>query len=91
MQENGNSQNLLPTVFVIFGATGDLMRRKLTPGLFHLYREGHLPKLFQVVGFAKDGMDSESFRAMVEGIVRERVPDAPEEQIASFTQLFVYQ
>lgn len=86
-----NSQNLLPTIFVIFGATGDLMRRKLAPGLFHLYQEGHLPKLFQVVGFAKDELSGEQFRAMVAEIVRAKARGAATEEIEKFARFFVYQ
>lgn len=84
-------QNLLPTIFVILGATGDLMRRKLTPGLFHLYVKGHLPPLFQVIGFAKDVLTTEEFRTMVSQIVRERVQGADESVIGKFAKLFVYQ
>ena len=34
---------LRPRVMVLFGATGDLARRKLIPGLFHLWTAGLLP------------------------------------------------
>jgi len=76
MKDTKDPQNLLPTIFVIFGATGDLMRKKLVPGLFHLYREGHLPDLFQVLGFAKDELNEEQFRDKIKDIVRENVPGA---------------
>lgn len=85
------NSNLLPTIFVIFGATGDLMRRKLAPGLFHLYQKGHLPKLFQVVGFAKDELSSEQFRAQVGEIVKAKAPGAAAEEIEKFARFFVYQ
>lgn len=39
-------------VLVIFGATGDLARRKLLPGLFHLAKAGLLPEHFRIVGSA---------------------------------------
>ncbi|MEZ5192385.1 MAG: glucose-6-phosphate dehydrogenase, partial [Nocardioides sp.] len=38
-----------PTTVVLFGATGDLARRKLLPGLFHLMRTSLLPDL-RIVG-----------------------------------------
>jgi glucose-6-phosphate 1-dehydrogenase len=47
---------------VIFGATGDLTRRKLVPALYNLWRAGHLPPQFSVVGFARSMGDDESFR-----------------------------
>ena len=39
-------------VFVLFGATGDLAKRKLLPGLFHLHAAGLLPREYRVVGTA---------------------------------------
>jgi glucose-6-phosphate 1-dehydrogenase len=37
-------------IVVLFGATGDLARRKLLPGLFHLYKAGLLPRRFRIIG-----------------------------------------
>jgi glucose-6-phosphate 1-dehydrogenase len=39
-----------PNVIVLFGATGDLAKRKLLPGLHHLFRAGLLPDEFRVIG-----------------------------------------
>src|ERR1700730_18445760 len=41
-----------PTALVIFGATGDLARRKLLPALYNLAHEGALPEHFHLVGVA---------------------------------------
>ncbi|HTB54286.1 MAG TPA: glucose-6-phosphate dehydrogenase, partial [Trebonia sp.] len=41
-----------PHVIVLFGATGDLAKRKLLPGLHHLFRAGLLPEHFRIVGSA---------------------------------------
>ena len=49
-----------PTTVVLFGATGDLARRKLLPGLLHLFEAGLLPEL-RVVGTSLDEHDRESF------------------------------
>ena len=86
-----DKQNLLPTILVILGSTGDLMRRKLTPCLFHLYTKGHLPPLFQVIGFAKDVLTAEEFQTMVGQIVREKVPGAEQVAVEKFMKFFVYQ
>ncbi|MEK7542252.1 MAG: glucose-6-phosphate dehydrogenase [Patescibacteria group bacterium] len=91
MEQKQDKQNLLPTIFVILGATGDLMRRKLTPALFHLYEKGDLPPLFQVIGFSRDELTVEGFRKMVAGIVRERVPGADQSTIEKFVKFFAYQ
>ena len=53
---------LRPHVMVLFGATGDLARRKLLPGLFHLARAGLLPE-YRIVGVSLDELDDEGFRA----------------------------
>lgn len=51
-----------PCVMVIFGATGDLTKRKLIPALLNLAQENILPKEFAIVGFAVNDLDTESFR-----------------------------
>lgn len=43
-----------PHVIVLFGVTGDLARRKLLPGLFHLHRAQLLPERFRIVGTSPD-------------------------------------
>jgi glucose-6-phosphate 1-dehydrogenase len=52
---------LQPQVVVLFGATGDLSRRKLLPGLLHLIRTGLLPEC-RIVGTSLDQMDDDAFR-----------------------------
>ena len=51
-----------PCVMVIFGATGDLTKRKLLPALCNLAIEGLLPKQFAIIGFAGNDYNTESFR-----------------------------
>ena len=48
----------------MFGATGDLARRKLLPGLFHLSCS-HLAPEIRIIGTSLDEMDSETFRKLV--------------------------
>jgi glucose-6-phosphate 1-dehydrogenase len=52
---------LTPQVVVLFGATGDLARRKLLPGLLHLTRTGLLPEC-RIVGTSLDPLDTGGFR-----------------------------
>lgn len=60
-----------PCVLVIFGATGDLTRRKLMPALFHLACEGCMTGAFQVVGVGRKAMSDDAFREHVkEGVAR---------------------
>lgn len=65
------SQELTPISFVIFGATGDLSRRKLLPALFSLYRKGYLPKSFQIIGLSKENLSTEGFRAFAATILKQ--------------------
>jgi glucose-6-phosphate 1-dehydrogenase len=57
-----------PYVIVLFGATGDLAKRKLLPGLYHLYTAGLLPDQFRVIGSAPPefALSDEDFRAHAE-------------------------
>ncbi|MBI2051567.1 glucose-6-phosphate dehydrogenase [Candidatus Roizmanbacteria bacterium] len=64
------NQKNIPTVFVIFGATGDLMAKKIAPALFHLYRKNKLPKLFKVIGVARRKLSIEAFHDHVTKILR---------------------
>jgi len=53
-----------PQVVVLFGATGDLARRKLLPGLFHLTSAGFIPDC-RIIGVSLDETDVEGFRRIV--------------------------
>ncbi|HEU5457187.1 MAG TPA: glucose-6-phosphate dehydrogenase [Terracidiphilus sp.] len=58
-----------PGIMVIFGASGDLTKRKLLPALFHLEQSGLLPKQFAIVGVARRPLGGEFAADMREGIV----------------------
>ena len=59
------------TTLVIFGATGDLARRKLLPALYNLAHEGALPERFNLVGISRRDLSDDDFRAhLLEGINR---------------------
>lgn len=61
---------------VIFGASGDLTRRKLVPSLFSLYRKGRLPRGVRIVGFARSKMTDLEFQArMREAVAESDSPD----------------
>ena len=48
-------------VIVLFGATGDLARRKLLPGIFHLFEAGLMPERFALIGAARSDLSDEEF------------------------------
>jgi glucose-6-phosphate 1-dehydrogenase len=67
-----------PTAVVIFGATGDLARRKLLPALYNLAHEGAVPERLQIIGVARGEMADDEFRAMAAEAIRlfsRRLPD----------------
>lgn len=58
-------------VIVLFGATGDLAKRKLLPGLFHLATAGLLPDNYRIVGStpARSAMSDDAFRTLAHDAV----------------------
>ena len=60
-----------PCTMVIFGATGDLTRRKLMPALYSLWREHLLPGGFSVIGFSRTPMSDDQFREDMKSAVKE--------------------
>src|SRR5215207_2315489 len=77
-----------PCAVVIFGATGDLTKRKLIPALYSLAQQKLLPAEFAVVGVARHLMSDEEFRAgMREAVAKygedRAVDDAVWESFAS--------
>jgi glucose-6-phosphate 1-dehydrogenase len=59
-----------PQVVVLFGATGDLARRKLLPGLVHLASAGFIPSC-RVIGVSLDDIDAEAFRGVARAALNE--------------------
>jgi glucose-6-phosphate 1-dehydrogenase len=75
-----------PQVVVLFGATGDLARRKLLPGLFHLSSVGFIPGC-RIVGVSLDDIDLAGFRELARAALNEfssrKVSDADWEAFAA--------
>jgi glucose-6-phosphate 1-dehydrogenase len=57
---------LAPCTIVIFGASGDLTRRKLIPALFSLFSQDKLPRPFTIVGCSRTELDDLQFRKHLE-------------------------
>ena len=64
-----------PFTLVIFGASGDLTKRKLMPAVYRLHRQGRLPPAFAVVGFARSAMSDDGFREEMRSAVSESSQD----------------
>jgi glucose-6-phosphate 1-dehydrogenase len=58
-------------VIVLFGATGDLARRKLLPGLFHLAAAGLMPDRYQIIGSSRRDLSDEQFRDLADRAIAE--------------------
>jgi glucose-6-phosphate 1-dehydrogenase len=63
-----------PTVFVLFGATGDLAKRMVIPAFYTLALEGLLPKEWLLVGNGRGDVAHEDFRAHVHDVLTEFGP-----------------
>jgi glucose-6-phosphate 1-dehydrogenase len=59
-----------PQVVVLVGATGDLARRKLLPGLFHLASSGFIPGC-QIIGVSLENIDTDGFRQLARDALTE--------------------
>ena len=60
-----------PTTLVIFGATGDLARRKLLPALYNLAHDGALPERFHLVGVSRREKENADYREECEQAIRQ--------------------
>jgi glucose-6-phosphate 1-dehydrogenase len=60
-----------PQAIVVFGASGDLAKRKVIPALYNLSREGLLPDPCVIVGFSRSDWDDDAFREHARASIRE--------------------
>ncbi|MDO8269363.1 MAG: glucose-6-phosphate dehydrogenase [Candidatus Levybacteria bacterium] len=82
----------IPTVFIIFGATGDLMAKKIAPALFHLYRNGKFPNLFKIIAFSRRDIGLEGFKEHLRTILaNKKGKQFKKEDIEAFLNFFEYQ
>lgn len=68
-----------PSIMVIFGAGGDLTRRKLLPAIYHLCRDGYLPEAFAVIGVDRKDTDDAGYRARIDVEGREFADETVDE------------
>ncbi|HEY4497112.1 MAG TPA: glucose-6-phosphate dehydrogenase [Candidatus Paceibacterota bacterium] len=89
----GDPKNNIPTVFIILGATGDLVSKKVMPALFNLFSDGRLPELFKIIGFSRTEIGGEGFRDRVKnGLVHHfKSADVDSNKIEAFISHLDYQ
>jgi glucose-6-phosphate 1-dehydrogenase len=79
-----------PQVVVLVGATGDLARRKLLPGLFHLWQAGFIPGC-RIIGVSLEDIDAQAFRNLARGALDEfYTRKVSEDDWAAFAQCLDY-
>lgn len=89
-----DKQPKAPTTLIIFGATGDLMKKKVIPSLYHLYCGSRLPKLFRIVGVARADWTDKKFKDYITKVVKEHQKKEKLKTVKSlsgFLKLFDYQ
>src|SRR5580693_10717353 len=79
-----------PGILVIFGASGDLTKRKLLPALFHLRQNNLLPEGFAIVGVARRPLGDEFAADMREGIIQFGGVDASDPKLDGFMKKVSY-
>jgi glucose-6-phosphate 1-dehydrogenase len=71
LEDQKDENETPPVALVIFGATGDLTRRKLIPAIYNLAADGLLGPSFAVVGVARREQSTDAYRTELEAAVRE--------------------
>jgi len=79
-----------PGILVIFGASGDLTKRKLLPALFHLEQANLLPKQFAIVGVARRPLGDEFAQDMRAGIIEFGGADQGDTKLEEFVKNISY-
>src|SRR6516162_3284854 len=79
-----------PCVMVIFGASGDLTKRKLIPALYNLAKENLLSRQFAIIGFASGDLTSESFREQLSKDIRNFATGPVDEEVWDWFRRRIY-
>ena len=87
-----NDRDIDPVIFVIFGASGDLTRRKLIPAIYDLFKCKLLPDNFALLGVSRSNLSDEDFRdkALLNNELFD-ISEEPQDIVAAFSKLLFYQ
>jgi len=72
-----------PTTLAIFGATGDLSKRKLLPAIYNLAHEGALPERFNLIGISRGEQSDEEFQQLARESIEQFSRRPPDDQVLS--------
>ncbi|WBU65057.1 glucose-6-phosphate dehydrogenase [Paracoccus aerodenitrificans] len=75
---------------VIFGATGDLARRKILPGLYRRFLAGQMPPSARIIGAARSDNSDEEFRKETRAAIEEFAPKADKSELNAFLSQLHY-
>jgi glucose-6-phosphate 1-dehydrogenase len=79
----------LPSILIVFGITGDLVKKKILKSLYHLFLKKQIPSKFKVYGFSRRSMDTISMRSYLLEIMQSS--DFPKQEMYDrFLALFEY-
>ena len=84
--KKSNDRDLAPTIFVLFGATGDLAKRMVLPAFYRLNLEGLLPRQWLLVGNGRGDVAHEDFRKHVHDVLTEFGPKPEPAQWKPFAE-----
>jgi glucose-6-phosphate 1-dehydrogenase len=84
--KNISNSELGPTIFVLFGATGDLAKRLVLPAFYRLAQEGLLPKQWLLVGNGRGDVAHEDFRKHVRDVLGEFGPKPAKKEWKAFAE-----
>lgn len=77
-------------LIVIFGASGDLTKRKLMPSIFELYKQNVLPANFAILGVSRTDFTNENFRENMIKSIKDSDKDSQEDEINKFVEKLYY-
>ncbi len=77
-------------VLIIFGASGDLTKRKLMPAIFELYKQNNLPEKFAVLGTSSSSLTDTEFRESMKAAIVKYDSIAEEKKVDEFTAKLNY-
>jgi glucose-6-phosphate 1-dehydrogenase len=79
-----------PAILVVFGASGDLAKRKLIPSLFQLFRRDLLSTQFHLIGAARTKLSDHNFRQAAIQAIKQDTENAREQKIDEFANRLYY-
>jgi glucose-6-phosphate 1-dehydrogenase len=81
-----------PFDYVVFGATGDLTKRKLIPALYHRFKDGQFDEQSKIIGVSRSKLSNEEFQALARDSIHQFVEAEyqDEKTIDSFVSVFAY-